>query len=155
DEFDAESREPPHRQLHRSGDAHARIQGGRRVDARAARARRESAAAHEPSLRPSDTPARRRGRAQVAARRLSPAGVSAMARPIPPDPPPHDEHAERMAQLDAARTQHADAILAGYEVLQGLHDQGVLDLLRGALGARDSIVELAASTASTPESGRA
>ena len=78
-----------------------------------------------------------------------------MARPIPLELPPHDEHAERRAQLDAARIEHADAILAGYEVLQGLHDQGILDVLRGALGARDSIVELAASTASRPESVRA
>ena len=78
-----------------------------------------------------------------------------MARPIPLDLPPHDEHAERTAQLDAARVRHADAVLAAYEVLQGLHDQGILDLLRGALGARDSIAELAARTASTPESVRA
>jgi uncharacterized protein YjgD (DUF1641 family) len=78
-----------------------------------------------------------------------------MARPIPLELPPHDEHAERRAQLDTARLEHADAILAGYEVLQGLHDQGVLDLVRGALGARDSLVELAASTARTPESVRA
>ena len=78
-----------------------------------------------------------------------------MARPIPLDLPPHDEHAERTAQLDAARVKHADAVLAAYEVLQGLHDQGILDLLRGALGARDSIAELAARTASTPESVRA
>ena len=78
-----------------------------------------------------------------------------MARPIPLELPPRDEHAERMAQLDAARVQHADAVLAAYEVLQGLHDQGVLELLRGALAARDSLVELATSTASTPESVRA
>lgn len=78
-----------------------------------------------------------------------------MARPIPLELPPRDEHAERTAQLDAARVKHADAVLAAYEVLQGLHDQGVLELLRGALGARDSIVELAASTASAPESVRA
>ena len=78
-----------------------------------------------------------------------------MARPIPLELPPRDEHAERLAQLDAARVQHADAVLAAYEVLQGLHDQGVLELLRGALGARDSLVELATSTASTPESVRA
>lgn len=78
-----------------------------------------------------------------------------MARPIPLELPPRDEHAERTAQLDAARLQHADAVLAAYEVLQGLHDQGVLELLRGALGARDSIVEIAASTASAPESVRA
>jgi uncharacterized protein YjgD (DUF1641 family) len=78
-----------------------------------------------------------------------------MARPIPLELPPGDEHAERTAQLDAARLKHADAVLAAYEVLQGLHDQGILELLRGALGARDSIVELAASTASTPESVRA
>jgi uncharacterized protein YjgD (DUF1641 family) len=78
-----------------------------------------------------------------------------MARPIPLELPSRDDHAERTAQLDAARVQHADAVLAAYEVLQGLHDQGVLELLRGALGARDSIVEIAASTASAPESVRA
>ena len=46
-------------------------------------------------------------------------------------------------------------MLAAYEVLQGLHDRGVLDLLRGALGASDAIVEIAVSTANTPESIRA
>ena len=81
--------------------------------------------------------------------------MSVMARPIPLDLPPRAEHVERTAQLDAARVKHADAVLAGYEVLQGLHDQGVLDLVRGALGARDSIAELAASAASMPESVRA
>ncbi len=40
-------------------------------------------------------------------------------------------------------------------MLQGLHEQGILDRLRGALGARDSIAELAARTASTPKSVRA
>ena len=155
DELDRESGQPADRQPHRSGDPHTGVQGGRRGDARVARDRGEPVAPHQPPLRPSHAAAGSRGRAQVAARRLSAAGLSAMARPIPLELPPRDEHAERTAQLDAARLQHADAVLAAYEVLQGLHDQGVLELLRGALGARDSIVEIAASTASAPESVRA
>ncbi len=78
-----------------------------------------------------------------------------MARPIRHDLPPRDGRAQLASRLRAAPLEHAEAVLAAYEVLQGLHDRGVLDLLRGALGASDAIVEVAVSAANTPESIRA
>ena len=53
--------------------------------------------------------------------------------------------------LEQAPADHAEAILAGYEVLQGLHDRGVLELLRGVLGGGDRILEIAVEAAKTPE----
>ena len=56
-----------------------------------------------------------------------------MAKPIPLQLPPRDPREELRSRLDRAPLEHAEALLAGYEVLQGLHDQGVLELLRGLL----------------------
>lgn len=78
-----------------------------------------------------------------------------MAQPIRLEPPPHDRHAELASRLRAAPTEHAEAVLAAYEVLQELHDRGVLELMRGTLGASDAIVEIAVGAANTPESIRA
>jgi uncharacterized protein YjgD (DUF1641 family) len=50
---------------------------------------------------------------------------------------------------------HADAVRSAYELLQLLHDRGVLELLRGVVGARDEIAEVLTSAANTPESIRA
>ncbi len=77
-----------------------------------------------------------------------------MAHPIRLELPPRDERAELAARLAAAPIEHAEAVLAAYEVLRGLHDQGVLDILRGALGSRDALVEIAAKAADTPEATR-
>jgi uncharacterized protein YjgD (DUF1641 family) len=44
--------------------------------------------------------------------------------------------------------------LAAYEVLQGLHDRGVLDLMRGALGSGDQVLEIAVTAAQSPGSIR-
>jgi uncharacterized protein YjgD (DUF1641 family) len=54
------------------------------------------------------------------------------------------------ARLDRAPADHAEALLAAYEVLQGLHDSGALDLLRGALGSRDKVLDVAAGAAASP-----
>lgn len=78
-----------------------------------------------------------------------------MAQPIRLELPPHDGRAQLASRLRTAPTEHAEAVLAAYEVLQGLHDRGMLDLLRGVLGASDAIVEIAVSAANTPESIRA
>jgi len=78
-----------------------------------------------------------------------------MAQPIRLELPPHDGRAELASRVRAAPTEHAQAVLAAYEVLQGLHDRGVLDLMRGALGASDALVEIAVGAANTPESIRA
>jgi hypothetical protein len=44
--------------------------------------------------------------------------------------------------------------LAAYEVLQGLHDRGVFELMRGALGSSDKVIEIAVDSAKTPEAIR-
>ena len=54
-----------------------------------------------------------------------------MARPIPLELPKRDPREELHSRLEKAPAEHAEAILAGFEVLQGLHDRGVLELLRG------------------------
>src|SRR5262249_4838983 len=78
-----------------------------------------------------------------------------MARPIPLQLSPRDPRAELTARLRDAPEEHAEALLAGYEVLQGLHDRGVLEFLRGALGSGDELAELAVNAAKAPESVRA
>jgi uncharacterized protein YjgD (DUF1641 family) len=74
-----------------------------------------------------------------------------MAQPIPLELPARDPRAELQARLERAPAEHAEALLAAYEVLQGLHNRGVFDLLRGALGSSDKVAEIIVETANTPE----
>ena len=78
-----------------------------------------------------------------------------MARPIPFEMPRRDPREELQSRLENAPAEHAEAVLAAYEVLQGLHDRGVLDLLRGALGAGDKVLEQVVAAAKTPGAIRA
>ena len=77
-----------------------------------------------------------------------------MAQPIPLEHPPRDPRAELLARLQNAPAEHAEALLSAYEVLQGLHDRGVFELVRGALGSGDKLVEMAVEAARTPETLR-
>lgn len=77
-----------------------------------------------------------------------------MAKPIPFKPAPHDSREELDSRLHSAPAEHAEAVLAGYEVLQGLHDAGVLELLRGLLGSGDKVLQVAVGAARSPESVR-
>ncbi|SPE56946.1 conserved hypothetical protein [Verrucomicrobia bacterium] len=77
-----------------------------------------------------------------------------MAQPIPLEIPARDPRAELQARLQNAPLAHAEALLSAYEVLQGLHDRGVFELLRGALGSSDRVIELIVDAAQTPESVR-
>jgi uncharacterized protein YjgD (DUF1641 family) len=77
-----------------------------------------------------------------------------MARPIPLKLPKRDPREELLSRLEKAPAEHAEAILAGFEVLQGLHDQGVLELLRGVLGGGNKILEIAVEATKTPEAIR-
>src|SRR5439155_14820874 len=52
-----------------------------------------------------------------------------MAQPIPLQMPARDPRVELQVRLQNAPLQHAEALLSGYELLQRLHDRGVLDLL--------------------------
>jgi uncharacterized protein YjgD (DUF1641 family) len=77
-----------------------------------------------------------------------------MARPIVLKPPPRDPRAILRSRLEDAPAEHAEALLAAYEVLQGLHDRGVLEIMRGALGSSDKVLEIAVDVAKSPESIR-
>jgi uncharacterized protein YjgD (DUF1641 family) len=77
-----------------------------------------------------------------------------MAKPIPLEIEPRDPRAELRARLDAAPVEHAEALLSAYDVLQGLHDKGMLDTLRGAIGSSDQILEMLTEAAKKPEAIR-
>ena len=78
-----------------------------------------------------------------------------MAQPIPLEIPPRNPRAELRSRLEQAPEQHAEAVLAAYEVLQELHSHGVLEIMRGALAASDEILEKVVHGAKTPEAIRA
>jgi uncharacterized protein YjgD (DUF1641 family) len=77
-----------------------------------------------------------------------------MARPIPLELPKRDPRQELHSRLEQAPGDHAEAVLASFEVLQGLHNQGVLELLRGMLGGGDKILEIVVQATKTPEAVR-
>src|SRR5580693_4894083 len=80
-----------------------------------------------------------------------------MSQPIPFTPAAR--HAAGSADglpenLEAALRQHSDAIVSALELLQLLHDRGVLDLLRGLVGAGDQLAGILTAAAGAPESLR-
>lgn len=78
-----------------------------------------------------------------------------MAQPIPLEIPPRNPRAELRSRLEQAPEEHAEAVLAAYEVLQELHNRGVLEIIRGALAASDEILETVVDDVKTPEAIRA
>src|SRR6266446_5976801 len=74
-----------------------------------------------------------------------------MAQPIRLEFSPRDARAELQTRLQIAPLQHAEALLSGYDLLQRLHDRGVLDLLRGGLGSSDKVLSIVVDAAKTPE----
>ena len=77
-----------------------------------------------------------------------------MAQPISLDLPVRDPRVMLQSRLEEAPAEHAEALLAAYEVLQGLHDRGVLDVMRGALGSGDRILDIAVRAAEGGQSIR-
>jgi uncharacterized protein YjgD (DUF1641 family) len=62
-----------------------------------------------------------------------------------------DAREDTAKRIENAQLEHGDAVLAAYDLLQKLHDCGTLDLLRGAGGARDALVNQLAVVLDTPE----
>ena len=78
-----------------------------------------------------------------------------MAQPTPLEIPPRNPRAELRSRFEQAPEEHAEAVLAAYEVLQELHNRGVLEIMRGALAASDDILEKVVDNVKTPEAIRA
>jgi uncharacterized protein YjgD (DUF1641 family) len=68
--------------------------------------------------------------------------------------PKRDPREELLSRLEKAPAEHAEAILAGFEVLQALHDRGVLELLRGVLDGGNKTLEIVVQAANSPEAIR-
>ena len=78
-----------------------------------------------------------------------------MAQPIPLDHPPRDPRKELLDRLENAPQEHAEALLESYELLEQLHQAGILQLIRGTLSAGDEILERAVGAARSPQGTRA
>lgn len=74
-----------------------------------------------------------------------------MARPIVVDSPLRDLHRESVEDLQHAPAKHAEALLELMEVLDGLHQRGVLTVARGMLAAGDKLVENAVDALDSPQ----
>jgi uncharacterized protein YjgD (DUF1641 family) len=77
-----------------------------------------------------------------------------MAQPIPLTLPPRDPREALYHKLENAPQDHAEALLAVYDILQKLQDQGVLEIIRGGLGSSDKILEILVDATKTPEAIR-
>jgi uncharacterized protein YjgD (DUF1641 family) len=77
-----------------------------------------------------------------------------MAPPILLELPPRDPRAELMSRLKDAPAEHAEALLSALDLLQVLHDRGALDLMRGAVGSSDKVLDILVEAANSPESIR-
>jgi uncharacterized protein YjgD (DUF1641 family) len=62
--------------------------------------------------------------------------------------------ASNAERLRDAPVEHAEAVLSAYELLQLLHDRGVLNLLRGLVGSGDEVIGTITSAVDKPESIR-
>ena len=74
-----------------------------------------------------------------------------MANPLPFKPAPIDPRTELNRRLAEAPTEHAEALLVGWDLLQTAHDQGILDLLVGLVGSKDFVAGKLAEYAKLPE----
>ena len=74
-----------------------------------------------------------------------------MANPIAFTPKPVDPRLELQRRLDAAPVEHGEAMLVAWDLLQTAHDQGLLDLIHGLVGAKDEIAAKLADYARLPD----
>ena len=74
-----------------------------------------------------------------------------MAKPIAFKPVPVDFKADLERRLEKAPADHAAALLAALEVIAIAHREGVLDILHGMIGAKDTIAAEIAKYAKQPE----
>ena len=74
-----------------------------------------------------------------------------MARAIEWETETRDAREELLKRLEQAPAEHAEALLASYDLIQQMHDSGLISLLRGALASGDKILESAVRAGNTEE----
>lgn len=74
-----------------------------------------------------------------------------MANPLQFKPMTADPRTELQRRLAEAPTEHAEALLVAWDILETAHDQGILDAVHGLIGAKDTIAGKLAEYAKTPE----
>jgi uncharacterized protein YjgD (DUF1641 family) len=67
---------------------------------------------------------------------------------------PRDPRRELISRLERAPVEHAEAILSALEVLQGLHDRQLLEMMRGLLGSEGKVLEVGVEAMKSPEAIR-
>jgi len=77
-----------------------------------------------------------------------------MAAPILLTIPPHDPREQLYRRIENAPKEHAEALLAACDILQGLHDKGLLDIAKGMLGSGEKILEILVEAGNTPDAIR-
>jgi uncharacterized protein YjgD (DUF1641 family) len=64
---------------------------------------------------------------------------------------PVDARNDLIRRVEQAPVEHAEAILSAYELLQQLHEKGMLDLLTGVLSAGETVVDHVVGVISSKE----
>jgi uncharacterized protein YjgD (DUF1641 family) len=64
---------------------------------------------------------------------------------------PVDSREDLIRRVEQAPVEYAEAVLAGYDLLQRLHEKGLLDLLNGLLSAGDTVVNRVVDVVSSKE----
>jgi uncharacterized protein YjgD (DUF1641 family) len=64
---------------------------------------------------------------------------------------PVDSRGDLIRRVEQAPIEHAEAVLAAFDLLQRLHEKGLLDLLNGLLSAGDTVVDHVVDVVSSKE----
>jgi uncharacterized protein YjgD (DUF1641 family) len=74
-----------------------------------------------------------------------------MAQPILLNFPPEDPREALRKRLENAPLEHAEALSSLLDVVQELHDKGLLEIAKGALGSGEKVMEIAVEAANSRE----
>ena len=64
---------------------------------------------------------------------------------------PKNSRNDLMRRLEQVPDQHAEALLAAYDLLQRMHEKGLIDIASGLLSASDTVMDKVADVASSTE----
>lgn len=74
-----------------------------------------------------------------------------MAAPLAFKPEPVDAQKELLQRVQSAPQDHAEALLAAWDLLEASHQKGILDMAQGVISGRDAIAGKLAEAANTPD----